>query len=361
LGGKRRLAWFGRQRQWRGWICPASAPDIDRGSGIFTGGGICRIIVPQRFPPEEGIMIKVVMFDLGDTLIDADDHPFPHVREALAAIQGFRTADSEPLNTCLVSNYDLVSPPITPAKVLPVFEKYVAILDGTGLREFFEPVEKRVTLSTHAGVDKPDRAVFEKALSRLQSKASLQECLFITENAEHIRAAREKLGMATLQFKSKGATAFDFDDWSKAPALIAHLVDPDQPDNLQGAVQAHLAAHGIEQVNAQAVDKSAKVQVTGQVWHKISVPGHPDLNDVHVAVPVQGELTRGKKGEFAGSVPTQPDKEQLDEAGSFVRSLANHGQIGGAAALGPARGATHTIETDDQGRRKLVRKRFSAV
>ena len=305
-------------------------------------------------------MIKVLMFDLGDTLVGADRRPFPHVREALAAIAGFLTADSEPLSSCLVSDFDMVAPPITPAKVKPVFEEYIAILDGTGLREFFEPVEQRVTLSTHVGVRKPDRAVFEKALDRLQSNASLPECLLITENAEHIRAVRQTLGMATLQFKSQGAAEFDFDDWSKAPALIAHLVDPDQPDNLQGAVQAHLAAHGIEGVHAQAVGRSGKVRVTGQVWHKISVPEHPELNDVHVAVPVQGELTLGKKGELAGTLPTQPDKEQMDEAGSFVRSLATHGQIGGATR-GPARGATHAIETDDQGRRKLVRKRFSAL
>jgi hypothetical protein len=309
---------------------------------------------------QEGIMIKVVMLDLGDTLVDADLHPFPHVREALTAIAGFLTADSKPLNTCLVSDFTMVTPPITPAKVKPVFEDYLAKLDSTGLRQFFEPVEKRVTLSTHVGIGKPDRAVFEKALGRLQAEASLQECLFITENAGHIRAARDKLGMATLQFKSQGATEFDFDDWSKAPALIAHLVDPDQPDSLQGAVQAHLAAHGIEQVSAQAVGKSGKVQVTGQIWHKVSVPGHPELNDVHVAMPVHGELTRGRKGELAGSLPTQPDKEQMDEAGSFVRSLATHGQIG-STTRGPARGATHAIETDDQGRRKLVRKRFSAV
>ena len=305
-------------------------------------------------------MIKVVMFDLGQTLIDASNRPFDHVREALTAIAGFRTADSKPLASCLVSDFKMAAPPITAAKVKPLFEEYLAILDTTGLREFFEPVSKRVTLSTHAGVNKPDRAVFKKALSRLHNKATLHECLFITENAEHIHAARQTLGMTTLQFKTPGATGFDFDDWSQAPALIAHLVDPHQPDNLHGAVQAHLAAHGVEAVRAQAVGKSGKVHVTGRVWHKVSVPGHPELKDVHVAVPVEGELTRGRKGELAGSLPKQPGKEQLAEAGAYVRSLATHGQIG-AAGAGPARGATHAIETDADGRRKLVRKRFSAV
>ena len=166
--------------------------------------------------------------------------------------------------------------------------------------------------------------------------------------------------MTTLQFKAPGATRFDFADWSQAPALIAQLVDSHQPDNLHGAVQAHLAAHGIETLSAQAMGSSGKVHVTGQVWHKVSVPGHPELNDVHVAVPVEGELTRGQKGELAGSLPKQPGKQQLAEAGAFVSSLATHGQIG-TSGNGPARGATHAIETDANGQRKLVRKRFSAV
>jgi HAD superfamily hydrolase (TIGR01509 family) len=162
------------------------------------------------------------MLDLGLTLVDANQRLFDHVREALTAIEGFRTADSKPLSSCLVSDFTIVAPPITPAKVRPVFEEYLAVLDAAGLREFFEPVSKRVTLSTHVGVNKPDRAVFIKALSRLQSRATLEECLFITENADHIRAARQTMGMTTLQFKSPEATRFDFDDWSQAPALIAH-------------------------------------------------------------------------------------------------------------------------------------------
>lgn len=303
-------------------------------------------------------MIRVVMFDLGDTLIGADRRPFPHVREALTALRDFRTGDDAPLQSCLVSDYTMVAPPLTPQKIRPLFEEYLGILDGTGLREFFEPVDERVTLSTQAGVGKPDRAIFELARQRLRSSASLQECLLITENAGHIRHVRQTLGMAALQFKAPGATEFDFDDWSKAPALIAHLVDPEQPDNLRGAVQAHLAEQGVENVNTEAMG-TGKVHVTGQVWHKFSVPGHPDLDDVHVAVPVEGELTRGKKGELAGKLPTQPDKERLDEVGSFVRSLATQGQIGGSA--GASTRATHAIETDAQGRRKLVRKRFSAL
>src|SRR5262245_13140172 len=118
-------------------------------------------------------MIRVVMFDLGQTLVDEHQRPFDHVREALTAIAGFRTSDSRPLSSCLVSDFTLVTPPVTPAKVRPVFQEYLAVLEATGLRQFFEPVDRRVTLSTHVGTNKPDRAVFTKALSRLHSRATL--------------------------------------------------------------------------------------------------------------------------------------------------------------------------------------------
>jgi hypothetical protein len=165
----------------------------------------CRPPVPVQPGTPENIMIRVVMFDLGETLVDANRRPFPHVREALTALGGFRTADSGPLSSCLVSDYTMVVPPITRDKIRPVFEEYIAILDATALREFFEPEDERVTLSTHVGVGKPDRAVFEMALHRLRSKATLQECLFITENAGHPRTV--KLPVVTGTNGSKPAIA----------------------------------------------------------------------------------------------------------------------------------------------------------
>ena len=63
----------------------------------------------------------------------------------------------------------------------------------------------------------------------------------------------------------------------------------------------------------------------------------------------------GKKPQIA-----TPSAEHVTEAASFVRSLAQHSQLGdqpGSLALG----ATHQIEVDEQGRRKLVRRRYSAI
>jgi hypothetical protein len=308
----------------------------------------------------EAAMIRVVMFDLGMTLIDGDNHPFAHVADALTAISGFKTADGKSLRSCLVSDFTMATPPATAEKVAALFNEYLAILDGTGLRPFFEPVEKRVTLSTHAGARKPDRKIFETALRRLGAGTPLEECLFITENATHIDEARKALNMKALRFRSAGSSQFDFDDWAEAPALIANLVAPRQLANTHAAIKAHLAARGIDLLTSEPSESPGATKFSGQVWSPISVPGFEDLQDVRVAIPVEGEITRGLKGEIRSVAPMQPSIEQLAEAASYVRSLANHGQIAGHAAK-RALGATHQIETDEHGNRRLVRKRFTAL
>ena len=304
-------------------------------------------------------MIRVVMFDLGSTLVDNDVHPFAHVEDALTAISDFKTADGKPLLSCLVSDFTMPPAPVTDAKVAGLFNEYLAILDATGLRPFFEPVNERVTLSTQAGVKKPDRKIFETALQRLGAGVGLEECLFITEDAVHIEKARDVLKMGTLQFRSGGSSQFDFDDWAEAPALIANLVAPHQESNTQAAIKAHLATKGIDMLGSEQAGSPDEMTFSGQMWSPISVPGFDDLKDVHVAIPVEGKVTRGRKGEVR-SVAKQPSAEQVEEVSSFVRSLAEHGQIAGHAGK-DAKGTTHQIETDKKGTRRLVRKRYSAL
>jgi FMN phosphatase YigB (HAD superfamily) len=236
-------------------------------------------------------MTKVVMFDLGQTLIDEANHqrPFPHAIEALTTISKAKPA----LKTCLVSDFKME---LTPAKAM---KEYLAVLDAAGLRVFFEPVEKRVTLSNHAGAKKPDRKIFEKALQRLGVPATpLEDCCFITENAAHIKEAREQLHMQAFEF------GVDFTDWGEAPAML-----------------------GV-----------ASPAAGGSAWHTISVPGHEDLDNIQV------------------EAPASPDA--IEEVKSYVASLADNEQIAGRPGK-PAFRASHMLVAGPQGQRRLVRKGFS--
>jgi len=165
-------------------------------------------------------MIKTLLLDLGDTLIDTHkvpQAPYPGVEKALGALKALKTADHKPLVMCLVSDYTMPKPR-TPEAIAAAFAEYLQVLDKTHLRGFFEPVNERVTLSTHAGKLKPAAEVFKTALKRAGIHGTLRETLFITENAEHIRVCRDDLHMRALQF------GVDFTSWSDAPKLIAQKI-----------------------------------------------------------------------------------------------------------------------------------------
>ena len=307
-------------------------------------------------------MIRVLFFDLGLTLIDSKNRPFPHVNEALQTIQAYVAADGKPLAFGLVSDFDMPAPPATPKKIRAIFERYLSVLDTTGLRPFFEPVQRRVTLSAHGGVLKPHRQIFVTALARLKSKASLDECLFITENRDHVRAARAELHMRALQFRSSTSATFDFDDWLQAPAMVAHVVDPAGGANTEAALRQHLrVSHGFDLQAIERPDEASKTtRVHGTLWKPVGESAGKDLADVHAPFTLEGEVTRGPSGEVRSVRFVEPASGDLTEAASLLRSLARHGQIQGSSPQ-PGHAATHDIETDDQGRRKLVRKRFRAI
>lgn len=306
-------------------------------------------------------MIKVVFFDLGLTLVDARNRPLPHVREALEAIQSFTIAKAASLTSGLVSDFDMAAPPATRAKVEAIFARYLAVLDETGLRPFFEPVARRVTLSTHAGVFKPDRKIFEMALTRLRSKASLAECLFITENGEHIRIARTELHMRTLHFRAGASSEFEFDDWLQAPPMVAHLIDSTGGANAEAALRPHLrVSHGFDLLSVSRAQNSRVVAVSGTLWTPVGGSSADGLANIHAPFAVKGEVTLGPGGSISDVRFAEPASTDVAEAGSLVRSLERHGQIQKPSPQ-PDAAATHEIETDAQGRRKLVRKRFQAI
>lgn len=170
-------------------------------------------------------MIKVIMFDLGWTLVDGDTlHPFSHVAEALTEINNLSAKDGTRIQSCLVSDWGPEGPPAPAEQIAAAMTECRDILRNAGLEPLFEPVEKRVTLSIQIGKRKPHREIFELALKRLGVGARLDECLLVTEAPDHIAAARTRLGMAALQFRKPGSPPAEFEDWSLAPALIAKII-----------------------------------------------------------------------------------------------------------------------------------------
>lgn len=66
----------------------------------------------------------------------------------------------------------------------------------------------------------------------------------------------------------------------------------------------------------------------------------------------------GTKEPIYVSFPAPPDEEALAEAASYLATLEANRQIARGPGPSPP-GATHAIELDAKGHRRLVRKRFS--
>jgi hypothetical protein len=296
-------------------------------------------------------MIRALLLDLGLTLIDSDNVVFPGVVDALTVMQTFKTADHQPLAVCLVSDFDMPEPP-TPARIAAAFAKYLTILDKVGLRPLFEPVDKRVTLSTHAGVNKPAAAVFQTALKRAGIDAPLSEAMFITEDPDHIAACRNKLHMTALQF------GLDFKDWAAAPLLVAQQTGV--PENTHAALATALAAqHGLQLQALHSVGEG-RIRGTARNLVRLDAPELGALDGVHVELPVDMEARIDPAGRIT-AVQTSPHSEDIAEAVQNLQTLAANRQVteGAADPASPVL-PTHRVETDAEGRRVLRRRRFTA-
>jgi FMN phosphatase YigB (HAD superfamily) len=144
--------------------------------------------------------VRIVLFDLGNTLLDDSDRPFPDAIATLETVGRLRDADGRPAAVGLVSDWES---PDRPEEIPAARERYYRILRQAGLERFFTPLEQRVTLSTDVGVGKPDPRIFRAAIAKLDPGASLHHAVFITENAAHVAAAR-RLGLTAIHLDAAG-------------------------------------------------------------------------------------------------------------------------------------------------------------
>jgi len=138
--------------------------------------------------------MKIILFDLGDTLeykIQNKDVLMPGALDLLSSVKDLHDHSGESPVLALVSDFS------EPA------ENYYAILKDLKIDGFFMPLKERVTLSNEVGVFKPNEKIFRAAIDKISKDLQYSEVFFITENKEHIIAAR-KLGMMTIRLASAG-------------------------------------------------------------------------------------------------------------------------------------------------------------
>ena len=138
--------------------------------------------------------MRMVLFDLGDTLEDSG-RLRTGAQETLTALTG------ESVMLGLLSDFDMPADPSDTVEIADIRERYLAILDDVGIRTFFQPQDRRVTLSTEVGVLKPDPATFRTAIAKADPTLAFDDVLFVTENTRHVRAART-LGLLAVRVRT---------------------------------------------------------------------------------------------------------------------------------------------------------------
>lgn len=144
----------------------------------------------------ENIM-KVILFDLGQTL-ENKGKLLPGALETLSAIQMLRDSKDESPVLALISDFLAAN---NPAEINQLQQQYYDLIQNLGIKSFFEPVAKRVTLSTEIGVRKSDEKIFRTAVDKISKDFPFTDVIFITENKEHISAAR-LLGINAIHIKA---------------------------------------------------------------------------------------------------------------------------------------------------------------
>jgi len=163
--------------------------------------------------------MRIVLFDLGDTL-EHNDRLQPGATATLRALRDLRDSDGSPVVLALVSDFTM---PASENQIAGLRREYLGLLKRLGIRRFFEPVAKRVTLSTEVGVFKPDRKIFQAVLDKLGDHVHFHDVVFVTENRGHVDAARS-LGMSAIHLRGPAQPAGEVDQLSDLPQLVRRFL-----------------------------------------------------------------------------------------------------------------------------------------
>jgi hypothetical protein len=99
-----------------------------------------------------------------------------------------------------------------------------------------------------------------------------------------------------------------------------------------------------------------RVEVEANKLH----PVHVEKGEaIYAPVPVSLSIKLDARGQVKSIEGDTPKPAAVADAARYMKTLRDSGQLAAAGEAAPARGVTHQIERDAQGRHVLRRKRFS--
>src|SRR5262249_55506332 len=124
----------------------------------------------------------------------------------------------------------------------------------------------------------------------------------------------------------------------------------------QQALKTELAKRGFESISIKRELPGGRIEVEANKLHPVHVEGG---KTIYAPVPVSLSIAVDTRGRVKSIEGDSPSPAGVADAARYVKTLRESGQLAAAGEGAPARGATHQIERDAQGRHVLRRKRFS--
>ena len=124
----------------------------------------------------------------------------------------------------------------------------------------------------------------------------------------------------------------------------------------QRALKTELAKRGFESISIKRELPGGRIEVEANKLHPVHVGGG---ETIYAPVPVSFSVAVDAGGRVKSIDGDDPSPAGVADAARYIKTLRDSGQLAVAGEGTPARGATHQIERDAQGRHVLRRKRFS--
>jgi len=298
----------------------------------------------------------MLLLEFEDTLVGRSGEVVRGAPETFSTLQKFVLDDGESLPLCLLS----WSGARWKAQGKSASEALASQLAELELRTFFEPFEKRVTIGFVPNAQGIDRALLAESLARSGAGAQAEDSVVVCGAEADARVA-EEVGMHTFRYSIESGSGVRFADWAELPLLVATLFRAAREKNRAAALHFYLSERkGLDTTSLQPSGDGGIWEGTANAWQPISTGRFVAFDGVHVKLPVRITLRLDSLGRIERLEQTEPPSEDRDEARNFVESLAQHGQIATESGAG-SKNATHAVRVDDEGKRYLVRRGFSAV
>jgi FMN phosphatase YigB (HAD superfamily) len=158
--------------------------------------------------------MKVVLFDLGDTLVESLSTGYRLIDGAMDLLRGLdsiNNTNNKQIVMGIVSDTHAPSElPLSPNEKLIRKNEVLQILENTNIIEYFNPTESCLTLSSDLGYTKSENlnGFFDNALNKLSNNSNLNDIIFVTELEDHIIKAKS-LGVKAYYYNPLGLSEND--------------------------------------------------------------------------------------------------------------------------------------------------------